>query len=514
MHLIDRLVAFISPATALKMMGARQAIRAYEAARPSRTHKATREHRSGNAALNMAGRSLREQARWLDENHDIVIGLFDKLEERIVGANGIQVEPQPRDAAGQVMPELAAELRRRWAAWSLRPEVTGMFTRPQMERLVVRSWLRDGDVFGQMVKGRVANYQHLTDTPFAIELLESDFIPYELDDTSKKIRQGIEVNDWGRPRAFHVLYDHPGEPTGIRFKTKRIDADRMLHLALRRRLHQLRGVSLLHGVITRLADLKDVEEAERVAARISAALAFYIKKQGDYLPERDGEQQAPREIPIAPGMTFDQLRVGEEVGTIQSNRPNTQLNIWRQGQLKSASAGTRSNYSSIARDYDGSYSAQRQELVEGFEGFAVLQDEFVAQWARPVYRNWLAMEVINGLALPPDLDRASLFDAVYMGPVMPWIDPQKESEGWKTQIRGGAATETEWIRARGRNPDEVRRQRINEVEFNRKHGLVTDSDPANDTHNPQGGNDATSTSTRDAEDTGRKRNRTKQPADG
>ena len=113
----------------------------------SRTHKATREYRSANNAVFAAGKSLREQARWLDENHDIVIGLLDKMEERIVGAKGIQIEPQPLNMDGSINTALAKELRARYSKWSVKPETTGTFTRPQMERLVARSWLRDGDVF-------------------------------------------------------------------------------------------------------------------------------------------------------------------------------------------------------------------------------------------------------------------------------------------------------------------------------------------------------------------------------
>lgn len=477
---IEHAISAVAPGWAASRAYHRLMINGYQAAMPSRTHKASREHRAANAAMEMAGRSLREQARWLDENHDIVIGLLDKMEERIIGAKGIQIEPQPRTASGEIHAEFAQELRRRWAAWSLKPEVTGLFTRPQMERQVLRSWLRDGDVFGKHIRGTVPGYKHLTATPYAIELLEADFVPDTLSDSGRRIVQGVELNAWRRPVAYHVLLDHPGETTGYRFATKPIPADNILHLAIRKRLHQVRGVSLLHGIITRIADLKDVEEAERVAARISACLAFYIKKgePADFIEPETA--QAPRTFNIAPGTTFDDLRPGEEVGTIQSNRPNTGLNIWREGQLRSVAAGTRSNYSSIARDYDGSYSSQRQELVEGFEGFAVMQDEFVAMWSRPVYRAWLEMELLTDLKLPGDLDTRTLMDAVYLAPVMPWIDPYKESQGWRTQIRGGAATETEWIRSRGRNPDEVRRQRVQEITFNRENGIVTDSDPAND----------------------------------
>jgi lambda family phage portal protein len=482
MNWLDTLINELAPAWGAARARKRLELYGYEAANPSRTHKATREHRNGNQAVFAAGRSLREQARWLDENHDIVIGLLDKMEERIVGARGIQIEPQPMTLGGDIHEELAATIRERWAEWSLRPEVTGRMSRPEMERLVARTWLRDGEVFGQLLQGRVPGYQYATATPFAIELLEPDFVPYELNEPGNNIRQGCRLNAWGRILGYQVLYDHPGD-LGMRHKTKEIPAERMLHLALVKRLHQLRGVSLLHGIITRLADLKDVEESERVAARISAALAFFIRKgtADMYSPPDSSQPQAPREFPIAPGMTFDDLRQGEEVGSIQSNRPNVALNIWREGQLRSAAAGARSGYSSIARDYDGTYSAQRQELVEQFEGFAVLQDAFVAQWSRPVYRHWLAMDIAaGGIKLPKDVDRNSLFNALYLAPVMPWIDPAKESKGWRDQIRGGAASESEWIRARGRNPDEVRRQRVADKDFNRNHQIITDTDPAND----------------------------------
>jgi capsid protein len=99
-----------------------------------------------------AGQSLREQARWLDENHDLVIGLFDKMEDRVIGAHGIHVEPQPLDLEGNLHSDFAGQLSALWAEWSVRPEVTGMFTRPEAERLLLRSALRDGEVFTQLVR--------------------------------------------------------------------------------------------------------------------------------------------------------------------------------------------------------------------------------------------------------------------------------------------------------------------------------------------------------------------------
>jgi lambda family phage portal protein len=254
----------------------------------------------------------------------------------------------------------------------------------------------------------------------------------------------------------------------------------MLHLGMFKRLHQLRGISIFHGILTRLGDIKDYEESERVAARIAAALAFYIKRGDASMFGLDGDAKADREINIAPGMTFDDLAVGEDVGMIESNRPNVHLVDFRNGQLKACAAGTRGSYSSIARDYQGSYSSQRQELVEQDESNRIMQQWFCAGWARPAFRNWLEMELMNKqdpITLPPDLDTRTLFDAVYYGPTMPWIDPRKESQGWEMMIAGNAATEADWARARGRNPSEVKRQRQRELKFNRENDMVTGNDP-------------------------------------
>jgi len=479
MSFIDDVIGIISPGWKAGRLQARYKIAAYEAVMPTRTHKARRENRNANQLTQFGGRSLREQARWLDNNHDLVIGLLDKMEERIVGARGIIVEPQPLLLTGAVADDLAKEIRAAWAEWSVAPEVTGQYTRPVMERLLARTWLRDGEVFCQMVQGKVAGLTPQAGVPFWLEALEPDFVPLESNDSGKGLCQGVFLNAWGRPIKYQV---HKSLTTsGIALgDTKEINADNMLHLKFVRRLHQIRGNSLLSGILIRLSALKDYEDAELTAARIAAALGMYVKK-GDGQSYPESEDKEEREMDIVPGMLFDGLQPGEDIGMIKSDRPNPNLENFRNGQLRAVSAGSRGSYSSIARDYNGTYSSQRQELVESFEGYNILQDSFVAAISRPNYRNWLQMAITSGvIKTPPDLDIKSLFNAVYSGPVMPWIDPLKEANGWKVQVRGGAATESDWIRSRGANPSEVKRRRKAEIDENNELGLVFDTDPAND----------------------------------
>lgn len=83
MSLLDNAIGLFSPGWKAARLRSRMVIQAYEAVMPTRTHRARRENRTANQLTQFGGRSLREQARWLDCNHDLVIGVLDKLEERI-----------------------------------------------------------------------------------------------------------------------------------------------------------------------------------------------------------------------------------------------------------------------------------------------------------------------------------------------------------------------------------------------------------------------------------------------
>ncbi|ENC6072825.1 phage portal protein, partial [Shigella sonnei] len=179
--------------------------------------------------------------------------------------------------------------------WSVSPEVTGQFTRPMLERLMLRTWLRDGEVFAQMVSGRINSLTPSAGVHFWLEALEPDFIPMTSDE-SNRLNQGVFVDDWGRPEKYLVYKSRP--VSGRQMETKEVDAERMLHLKFVRRLHQMRGTSLLSGVLIRLSALKDYEDYELTAARIAAALGMYIRK-GDgqsYEPDGNGSKDKEREL--------------------------------------------------------------------------------------------------------------------------------------------------------------------------------------------------------------------------
>ena len=243
LNLVDRAVAYFAPITAIKRAHARTVLNYYEAARPDRLRKGRRETGSGNDAVLRAGATLRQTARHLEQNYDLALGVLNTLVANVVGPNGIGVEPQPRNADGSINDALARQILELYKDWGLAPEVTKQHDWPSAQHMLARSWLRDGEVFSQMVSGLIPSLNHGTRVPFSIEMLEADFVPMDLNATAPTtIVQGVEINAWGAPTGYHVYKQSPIEGGSMLIganATKRVPAERMLHLKNVHRIRQM-----------------------------------------------------------------------------------------------------------------------------------------------------------------------------------------------------------------------------------------------------------------------------------
>ncbi|MFC5551764.1 phage portal protein [Massilia aerilata] len=486
LNAVDQVIAYLWPSAGLKRLAARNVLGQYEAANPSRMRKGRKANGSPNASAQRGAVALRGLARHLEENHDIARGALRTLVNNVVGPAGIGIEPQPRRKDGSIHNEYAAALRKAYRDWQQTPEVTQRHHWSKVQRLVAKTWLRDGECFSQRLIGAVPLLDHGTKVPYSLELIEPDLIPFDYHDPARGIRQGIERNAWGKPTGYWAYKEFPdGESwTKRSYDLKRVDAGRMHHIASVDRIGQMRGVSEFASVITRLEDIKDYEESERVAAKVAASLTAYVKKGapedfGQGTGESGGAGQ-PRELHFSPGMIIDNLAVGEEIGMIDSNRPNPNLVTFRQGQLRAVAAGLGGSYSSIARDYSGTYSSQRQELVEQWIHYAVLCDEFVGQFVQPVWNDFVLAAHLSGVVpIPRDVDPESADDALFVGQSMPWIDPLKEALAWHSLVEDGFASEVEVMRKRGVNPRDVLEQIKAHRDECAEKGLVFGSNFAN-----------------------------------
>ncbi|WP_049423642.1 phage portal protein [Stenotrophomonas maltophilia] len=440
--------------------------RAHEVTRPSRNRKLARDWGSGNAIAGMDARQLRDQARHLERDLDLADNALNVLVQNTVGS-GIDVLSAPRLPGQPINRDLALQLDDLWDAWWDAPEATRTHDYGMCQQLLARSWFRDGDAFYQDLIGAVPYFEHGTVVPYSFEMLEADLVPLDFNDPARNILQGVERNAWGRPIAFHVYKSHPGDPMGTRLETKRVSAEFMHCIALMKRLHQVRGLSVFASAMSRFEDVKDYEESERIAAKVAASMTFQIKKGGGEQYGADLGGQAIlqdgvpiRELRLAPGAIFDDLLPGESIESLGTDRPNPNAATWRKEQLRAAAGGIGVSYSSLSLDYNGTYSAQRQELVEKWGSYLMLAERFIALCVRPQRMRFVEACVLSGrVRLPRGWTLRDLAASTYVRPVMPWIDPLKEAYArGEAEDRGWVSPQQNTLQY-GNNPAEVLRQR-------------------------------------------------------
>lgn len=469
MNWVESAILAIAPVWAAKRARARVEAygysHAYDAAMRSRLRDPARDFGSGNTAAIGSSYQVRLQARHLGRNHDIVVNGLNTLVQNTIGPRGIGVEFQPRDENGDIVQSLVDQLIPLYSDWCKRPEVSWQHDKASMERMQALTLFRDGEDLHQDLIGNVPFLDHGTQIPYSIEMIEPDLLPLDFNDPDRNIMGGVECNAWGRPIAYHLYKKHPGDPGVLLPETKRVPAGLISHAKMIDRIGQRRGVSLLASVLTRLEDLKDYEESERVAAKIAACMsAFIIKGDASHYPEspnghldENGQPMPERSMRFQSGMVFDKLRPGESIGTVDTNRPNPSLEPWRNGQLRAVAGGMRVSFSSLSKFYGGNYSAQRQELVEQYGAYGVLAYEFISRKVRPQTEQFVMACVVSGKLknIPRNVPMHTITDALYLPPTMPWIDPKKEAESMQILEENCYASGPENIRRRGGNPRDV-----------------------------------------------------------
>ncbi|MEO8011992.1 MAG: phage portal protein, partial [Dokdonella sp.] len=244
--------------------------------------------------------------------------------------------------------------------------------------------------------------------------------------------------------------------------------EQIYHVALIDRIHQSRGLSIFASVLNRLIDIQDYEDSERIAAKVAASLCAQIVK-GDAALYADAASAAValdavanayRSLKMVPGMIGDDLLPGERVEIIDSKRPNPNAADFVDGQLRRTSGGFGTSFSSLSMNYNGTYSAQRQELIEKWGAYAMLGEQFIARVMRPIWNQFVYAATLSGaLKVPRGWSVRQLSAAVFVRPQMPWIDPLKEALARGELEDRGWQSPQQSILQTGNDPEEVQRLR-------------------------------------------------------
>lgn len=415
----------------------------------------TTTNRTADAELRTSLKKMRARSRELERNNDYIRRYFGLLKNNVVGASGIVLQARMQNDAGKQDEADNSRLEAAWKDWGRRGTCTidGRHSLVSLQKLVISSQARDGEVLIRHVRGRAAGNAY----GYAVQVLEADLLDEDYSDDARngnRIVMSVEINAANRPVAYHLLAEHPGEDSHFAQGRHRIrvPASEIEHIYDAERATQTRGIPWAVTAMTRLQQLGGYEEAELVAARIAACkMGFFTSPDGDGY-DGDGEDGDGNLITEASPGTFEQLPSGTEMSSFDPQHPTSQFEAFERAILRGIASGLGVSYNALANDLTSvNYSSIRQGALEDRDAYRLLQGALVEQLLDPIYRAWLDMVIVTDL-LPMPPRRYDKALAVQWQPRgWSWVDPQKEIKAQIDAINAGLRSRTDALAETGRD---------------------------------------------------------------
>ncbi|MDD2365164.1 MAG: phage portal protein [Desulfuromonadaceae bacterium] len=455
-------------------------------------------NQSVDAGLRFALPTLRNRSRDLAENNDYIAGYLELLGNKVIGATGIRLQVKSRGGDGKLDREANNAIESAWKAWGKKGicDVTGKLSWVELQRLSLISMARDGEVFIRIVKQLRINKFN-----FALQLIEADQVDINKNDILSNgniIRMGVELNQWGKPVAYHVFETHPGDinlGAGTQFKTIRISADEMIHLYRQLRPGQTRGVPWTAAVMTRLHHMGAYEEAAIINARFGASkMGFYTKNAGAGDLPSDGKDESGNLISeVEPGQ-LEVLPEGYDIKTFDPTYPSNEYDPFIKRQVKGASCGLPgATYSDLSNDLESvNFSSIRQGTLNARDSYRALQQLMIDILCIPIYELWLGQSLDFGLLVIISNKRgpnvtlpAGNYDKyntpLFVGRGWDWVDPLKDQKANSEALLNNLTTRTRIAAECGEDFEEILAERAQENELAESFGISLDPLPTTQT---------------------------------
>jgi lambda family phage portal protein len=451
--MVASVLAVYDPARAASYRRDRDRYRAYAAASTAGAYQLwAPQNYSGSVEVANGTSKARAKVRDLERNNPLVAGIVRKRTTMIVG-DMIGLKPIVRDADGKPLSALNKIIEDRFYQWAETAMADGS-SLTEGAQLVQNHLTTDGEIMARDI---------VDSAQYKIQLLEADYLATSVGVT------GVTYDKFGKPETYHLYKSHPGGETPD-LAIVNVPADEIHFLAERTRASQHRGISPLVSAVQRLYGLDDLDDAELIAARSSAAYGLVITSPSiadlptsPYAPDGD-TTNAPtdanaRKLEYLESGGVLRLQSGETASSFKSERPNSNFDSFHRGRIRTTAGAAGLSYESASGDYSQvNYSSARMGRVIEWGGIKRDQARMV-RWLNRVYRKWLSMQIGAGL-LP-------ISAAEYMADPQRWsavtwqlagndaIDPVKEIDTTIREVQLGVNSRTRYAAERGRDFAEI-----------------------------------------------------------
>lgn len=451
--LLDRLIGLVSPRAALTRHFDRQRLqRAYEAASPRDLWRPRRAGASANADHQADAATLRTKARALVQNVPYMRAGLDALVSYTVGT-GILPRSMSK-SQGQRLNELFAQ-------WMKVCDAGGLLDFHGLVAEAYRAMVQDGEV---LVRLRTRRPEDGLPVPLQLQLLEIDWLDTTrtvAEGSANKVVNGIEYDILGKPAAYYLWDQHPGDTTmnrGLRTQSTRVPASSVIHLFKAERPGQGRGFTRFAAVMTRVRDLQLYEDAELARKNQEARLGVIYTGDASEL-ENPAAGMAPN--PSAAKQTGDlgELPSGAILGlpaggniTVVEPKAAPGYVEYVKHQLHLIAAGIGVPYEMLTGDMrEVNFSSARVRLLQFRQ--AVEQERWTTLAPMLLEPIWQAF--VDAAYLAQRIRVAEDYAVDYSAPKWDYVNPEQDVQADLLEVSAGLSSLSEKLRQRGYKPQDV-----------------------------------------------------------
>lgn len=388
----------------------------------------------------------------LERNNAIAKGMFDRVVDN-VGT----MTPQAR--SGDDKWDTLAEDR--FAGWAEdQADIRRILSFSQIQRLAVRSVIRDGDVGFVLTNG-------------SLQPVEANRIVSPSDVDNDNVIQGVETDEVGKPVGYWVANTAARNYYIKSADAEKIPAHNFIHLYRPERFSQTRGCPSLAPCMGYFDQLDSYIEAELVSAQVAACLSVVITGDERTAPnepfmadeeDESGEEQAVMDL--EPGVIYNLSGVkGGNVSVVNPNKPPQQFPDFVGAILRflGLPLGLPIELVSLNMQY-GSYSSARLSLLQAYRVFRGMQSFLISRFLRRIWQ-WKVSQFIKQGDLPePKGGMWAAWRHVWSTPGWEWIDPEREVRANALALDRGMATLEEFAQEKGMDAKGLMERRAREIQ--------------------------------------------------
>jgi lambda family phage portal protein len=370
--------------------------------------------------------------------------------------------------------DVAKRLEDNFAQWSEHADIEGVDSLTGLLMTAVRSIVTSGEALFHLPVDQYANLK--------LRLLASQ----QLDSTrnipslgmtgdAPRIVAGVETDEQGRRTGYWLLRDAPDQIWAQILPSERVDAIDVAHCFVRRFPGQIRGISWLTPIATRLLELDALEDSALMKARVSALFAAFVT-------DPDGVTGIFNQSLQGTGSdrAFDPASVQFEPGSLQFLPPNCDIKFppisdmsnvteLMRHMLRSIAAGGGVSYEILTSDLSQvNYSSARLGLSQYQRRIKGLQTSLLgSQLLLPVWRRWVLLEILSGRIDAADFEQnpQHYLNMTALWPGWPPIDPLKQSKADALDLASRTKSRAEIIACNGRDISDVDQEIENDPLF-------------------------------------------------